>query len=244
MLNPFQQRLKKLIERAGGVVQNTFVTVPGCMLWSATEPLADAVALMHDLGIDTSQPTDVQCAEFDARLTYLSFPKEAKDGRDFVEGVSQKAHTSIFGRTFVTMLVAGVSIETELELISHPWDKDARLTSSDTKAMDQCLYRVSGEEVALQVRALNAIEDVLNREEFHVLSQYIRNRLKPCAKALVLTIGMTLTEWNWVFGSRLQREGNEPEVLEIMERLCAILHERYPLIIQTVAAYRGEQEIQ
>lgn len=240
-MNTYQLSLKHLVERAGGIVQNQFVIQPGCMIADISQPSEAMMSLMAELNIDSSQSPETQRTEFDARLTYLSFPTTPKNGGAFVESVSKQQHTSIFGRTFVTLLVAGISLETELELISHPWGNVARLTSSDTKAMDECLYRVSGEEIDSQIRALTALETILKQDEFQVLSRYIRNRLKSGAKASALTIGMTLTQWDWVLGSRLQRTGNEPEVLEIMERICAILHERFPLIIKSIATYRGEK---
>lgn len=240
-MNTFQSRLCQLVLAGGGeIVRDIYVTRPGCLLWSVTQPTSEALDLMTQMHIDSSQPDNVQLAEFDARIKYLGFPKKPKDGYAFVEGVLGKGCDSIYGRQFVTMMVAGITLETSLELVSHPSSRVARLLSSDTRAMDECLYRISARDAHEERLAIERWVWQRGNGSFRILARPIRNRMNTSARVTAMTIGMTLHEWNLVLGSRLRRESNEPEVTEIMVRICEILHEHYPLIIKMPATYRDE----
>lgn len=239
----YRATLTHLIEVGDGtVVEDRFVTRPGVLVWSVTRPTHAALAVLADLNIEPVADASTRLAAFDARLTYLSFKDTLSDETAFVSRVLKMGHDSIYDRQFVTVLVAGVSLETVMEVVSHPSARIARLTSSNTKAMDQCLYRVSPKTPRSEQLVLTSVLQALHRATLNTrLSRYVRNRLKPGARVGAFTVGMTLREWNWVLGSRLQLNGNEPEVIELMERICALLQPIAPLLIKTPAEYRGEE---
>lgn len=56
--------------------------------------------------------------------------------------VEHHQHLSVFSSVVVTFLVAGISVETTLEFVAHHEGDVARITSSNTKAMNDCYYRV------------------------------------------------------------------------------------------------------
>lgn len=240
--------LAAIIRKAGGVVDedDRFVTRPGVQIMSVSAPTKAAREIMDLLGHDTDlEPAD-RLTAFDARVTYLAFPNSGDEtGEAYLQRIHGLGHTSIWGRTFASILFAGISVETSMEIVAHPWMKVARLTTSATKAMDDPLFRLFGtqEEVAAQRRTLQSfLESRAQVDREAVGGRYAANRLDPGCKATLLHVGATLVEWNWVFGSRLVKVGNEPEVREAFALACVALHQRYPFIIERPREYGYEEE--
>ena len=243
-----RDRLIHLIERSGGQIEEgLFVTRPGCLVLAETRVTDEADALFGSLHIDQERPPYEQLGEFNARITYLSFADEPRPAGAYNEAMARKhQHLSVYGALHVTMLLAGLSVETSLELCAHREARVARLTTSRTRAMDEPLYRVTGDESerAWQrdvVRELGAVRARVvaggdprerlpdGREQF--------NRLDAGARATALTYTMSIKDFHTLFIGRLPEGGNEAEVREVCGLMCEQLAARYPLVIRTPAEY-------
>jgi hypothetical protein len=243
-----RDKLIHLIESGGGAVEDgLFVIEPACVLIATHELSPDGQQLLADLHIDRSRPPYEQFAEFNSRITYLSFPRQEGTSseaynRDMVE---KHQHLSVHGATSGTFLLAGIALETSMELIAHGEAKVARLTSSKTRAMNEPLYRLLGsaEERELQRTFIRAFLEL--RSQFEEDCQpratlegnEFFNLLNLGCKATALTYTMSLKDYHKLFIGRLPEAGNEHEVRDICARMCRILHERYPLVIRSPEEY-------
>lgn len=234
--------MHRLVRETGGAIeQERFVTRPGCMLIARTAATPAGRALMQGLNIGESADY-ADLAELGSRLTYLSFADapDAERSRAYLTKVAVEAqHLSIFGASHATFLVAGIAVETSLELVAHREARVARLTTSNTKAMDAPLFRLQGsaEAQARQRRdilaALAAFGPRADGE------RELANMQHPGSKATALTFTMCLKDFHTLFIGRLPARGNELEVREICARMCEILHTEYPLVIREPASYAG-----
>lgn len=237
------ERMIQLVEAAGGRVEDDlFVTRPGVRLLSVTELTDDGRALCDAMHIDTTRPDYEQLAELNGRITYLAFRDEPGDGAAYNQKmVNEHGHLSVHAATVATFLIAGVSVETCLELVAHTEAKVARLTSSRSKAMDRVLYRVQGsaDEQRQQRRAIViAIERGGTQDAPQSLDEREwRNRLAPAAKAVALTYTMSIKDFHKTFIGRLSPHGVELEMRETCEAMCTLLHAHYPLVVKPPAHY-------
>jgi hypothetical protein len=239
--------LIRLVEAAGGLVsEGLFVERPGIMLLAATALTPRSAELFEVMNIDIDRPEYEQLAEFNSRVTYLSFPDERSSGAaDFNRRmVKEYGHLSVHSATTATFLIAGVSVETSLELVAHSEAKVARLTSSRTRAMDQTLYRVQGAESDREAQRSLVKEAVAQRTRWLAANpapdldgREWRNRLNLGAKATALTFTMSIKDFHKTFIGRLSPHGVEAEVAEVCKAMCRALHLRYPLVIEPPEAY-------
>lgn len=244
-----KERLRKLILNSGGEIEDSiYVTKPGIRLLAATELTPSAREVFDEMNIDGSRPEYERMAEFNSRITYLSFRDEPKSSEDFNRKmVEEYGHLSVHSAYNATFLLAGVAMETCLEVIAHNEANVARLTSSRTKAMDETLYRISGDEEAIEIQKKEIVRIRNFRERGHVSHELKDdpdldhrewlNRLNIGCKAVALTCTMNIKDYHKTFIGRLSHHGVETGMREVCEGMCEILHRRYPLVIQEPSHY-------
>eukprot|EP01119_Soliformovum_irregulare_P018038 TRINITY_DN5466_c0_g1_i2.p1 TRINITY_DN5466_c0_g1~~TRINITY_DN5466_c0_g1_i2.p1 ORF type:complete len:1067 (+),score=393.58 TRINITY_DN5466_c0_g1_i2:284-3484(+) len=161
-----------------------------------------------------------------------------------VELNSQEIPKNMRGDLMATFLIAGISVETSMELIAHKEARVARLTSSKTMAMNFPLFRIQGWETWEQKRYLEGVlHQRLKFENSHAPRKSwedgneIWNITAPGCKSTALCYTMSLRDFHGVFIGRMGPHGNEKEVREIVRRMADILHEFYPDIILSADEY-------
>lgn len=228
----------KLIEAAGGTVsEDLFVEKAGVIITKVSSITEEAKSLFDIMNIDTSNTDTEQHAEFNSRITYMSFKEEKSDSRQFNKDMVEKhQHLSVYNDEYVTFLIAGVGVETSLEFIAHNEAKIARLTSSKTKSQDHPLYKVNQKNMDSQKELIK--EQISLKEKYRdiIEDREIFNINTFGSKAVSFTITMSLKDWHKTLIGRLSNNGVELEMLEIMEVIAKMLKERYPLI-NTVEEY-------
>ena len=215
------QTLRTLIESGKGEIQDSiFVTKPGCLLIAHTALAPCSGSLFNALNIDEACPNYEQFGEFNSRLTYLSFRQGKGCSVDFNHKIArQLGHLSVYAPVSATFLLAGVALETSLELVAHHEAHVARLTSSNTQAMSDPLYRVQGTptQVAAQMDFLRSVRGLWVRHQVRdikrVLSPFdeaeskqteetqktnveFNNMMLPGCKATALTYTMNLKDFH------------------------------------------------
>lgn len=231
-------KLKTLIEQSGGVVNDIFVMKPGCQLIRTTSNCAGYEELYNLCNIDMTRPEYEQNAEFAARLTYMSFPSEKKSAQQFNEDMVKKyGHLSVYGDYYVTFLLAGITIETVLELVSTSEAKVSRLTTSKTRAMDETFYRIFPDEcINEQMTIVKKFILLRNKTKDFIKDREVVNMFNLGIKVGALTFSMSIKDFHKFFIGRLSAN-NEKEMKEICAIMCDQLHALYPLVIKTSAEY-------
>lgn len=223
---------EQLVTLSGGTIKANCVTDPGCSIIAKTSVDGRAFDLISSLNVEVSKPSYEVLGELNAKITYLS----TTDRQDYLKDLVDKSgHLSIFSSFYVTFLIAGISVETALELIAHREARVARLTTSATKAMDHPFYYLDPEFGPYQMTYIKNLP--LSNPS---LSPEMRNVLHPCTKATALTYTMNLKDFHSTFIGRLPAFGNERGVRQIMSKMCNLLHKDYPLVIKDVATYQGK----
>jgi adenylate kinase family enzyme len=155
-----------------------------------------------------------------------------------------------------TFLLAGVSVETSLELIAHSEASVARLTTSRTSAMDHPLYTLDGDvpaepQIEYIAKAVKQHQDFFDqrhglRDTFSKKLSAVEERksaaewfnvVQPGNKATVLSYTMRLCDFNKLFIGRLPVAGNENGVRHVLGRVCDKLHSIYPHVIRSREEY-------
>jgi thymidylate synthase ThyX len=230
-----------VVETGGAIEHDRFVTRPGCMLVASTTATPRGRALMTALNIGPGEDY-ADLAELGSRLTYLAFkdsPPDATRSAEYLTKIALEAqHLSIFGASHATFLIAGIAVETSLELVAHREARVARLTTSNTKAMDAPLFRLQGtpEAQAAQRREILAM---LGARSSEIETRELSNMQNPGSKVTALTFTMCLKDFHTLFIGRLPEKGNEIEMREICTRMCEDLHAAFPFVIREPAFYAG-----
>jgi thymidylate synthase ThyX len=248
VMTRYKEKMKQLISQADGTIEEElFVTKPGIVLLSATENSVAGKQINEDFFIDSSRPEYEQRAEFKSRITYLAFRDEAKKSASYNEKMAKEyQHLSVHGSTHIEFLIAGIALETSLELIAHNEATVGRLTSSNTKAMDDTLYRIQGNKKQ-RVWQKSFIKDFLTLRnkyyeetlpvDFSRSDREFWNMANIGMKCTALTYSMSLKNFHKLFIGRLSPHGNEEEIQEVCKILCEQLHQEYPLVIQKAEDY-------
>jgi thymidylate synthase ThyX len=233
----YEYSLKTLITETNGVVEGQHVLTPGCKIIRRTANTVFTDKLFDLVNIDDCRPEYEQNAEFASRLTYLSFRKEENNSEEYNRHmVEDLGHLSVYSDYYVTFLIAGVTIETVLELVAHTEAKVSRLTTSKTKAMSETLYRVfGGEEEA--IKKFTDLRDSYRKSDLFK-NREIFNMFNLGTKVSALTFAMNLKDFHKFFIGRLPTN-NEVELREIATMMCKQLHELYPLVIRDPSYYIG-----
>jgi hypothetical protein len=241
---PAPDWMRTLVESTGGCVEDErFVVSPGCMIIASTVVSKECELLLAELNIRADQPDYRRLAELNARLTYLSFKEteyEANADRFLDRLAREHQHLSVFAGTSVTFLLAGISVETSMELLAHHEARVARVTTSNTKAMDRPLFRLQGDRITRDrqkeaILALLAVRHPLvanSEREFYNINN-------PGSKVTAITFTMTLKDYHTLFIGRLPLAGNETEVREVCGLMCNRLAAAYPLVIRPRESYVG-----
>lgn len=122
---------------------------------------------------------------------------------------------------FITFLIAGISIETSMELIAHKEAMVARLTTSKTTAMLNPLYRVMNKNSKIQKHIIK--EYIMNIPKYD-LNMETRNMLNPGNKSTILLYTMKIIDYHRLFIGRAPKNGNEYEVREVVQLMHNCLH--------------------
>ena len=252
-MNSFKKNHIKLITSTGGTVSDdTYVTKPGVAI-TKVSALTDAAKLVFEtMNINTQNSEAEQSAEFNSRITYLSF-KDEKDLTNRLNSnmVNKFQHLSVYNDEYITFLISGTAVETELEFIAHNEASVARLTSSKTNAQNEPLYKLISfdtSEEMLDIQKTMILKNIEMREELvakHGTDFLLKNKnnrevfnlLNIGSKAVSFTITMSLKEWHKTLIGRLSHSGVELDMLEIMEMVAGQLKDRYPEVIKTIPEY-------
>lgn len=225
--------LKTIIEKSGGIVEGSIVKKPGVMITSVSKNTVEAEELFKSLNLNMNEYPH---AEFNGRLTYLNFKDEVDKG--YVDRmVNQHKHLSVFNDVQITVLVAGVSIEAELEFVAHNEATVSRLTSSRTVAQNNPLYILTCEKEKNFLTEFNKLKDSYLFESSNKDELESKNMVALCSKAVAFTISMSLKNWHKTFIGRLSHEGVEREVREVCATISELIRKDYPVIIKTVEEY-------
>lgn len=245
--NYFEKLSELILSIGGNIEDDIFVTKPGCVILNKNSITQSGQKIYQQFNIDQLRPEYEQIAEFKSRITYLAFKDTLSNSKEYNEKMAKEyQHLSVHAATQVELLIAGISLETALELIAHSEAKVGRLTSSKTKAMNKTLYRVQGTEaekayqknfIVKFLKLKETCEGALNPRELSKAGDEFTNILNLGSKVTVLTYSMSLKDFHKLFIGRLSSHGNETEVQEICSIMCEQLHRDYPLVIRSVEEY-------
>ena len=218
------------------------------MLTKKSSVTSQASDLFNKMNIDIEQSEAETHAEFNSRLTYLSFKDEKEDATGYHEMmIKTLGHRSIFNDEIVTFLIAGCSIETLIEFMAHNEATIARLTSSKTKSQNKPLYRLrtkgfSEDFINLQMNMITQNE--LMREKYESMidstnaeESEIFNIQTLGSKAVSFTITMSIKDWHKTLIGRLSNHGVESEMIEILNDITDLLNVEYPNFFESKEAY-------
>lgn len=244
-MNKFQKKHITLIENAGGKVDGIFVEEVGVMLTKKSLVSNQALKLFEDLNIDIDRPSPEQHAEFNSRLTYLSFKDKQTSSENYNNKmIHEFGHRSVYNDEHVTFLIAGCSIETMLEFIAHNEATIARLTSSKTNAQNDTLYRIITKGVSQKFIEVQKNMVLSYMTNVSVLSNpqnetenEITNILNLGNKAMSFTMCMSIKDWHKTLIGRLSVHGVETEMLDILEKIVDILKHEYPTFFNSKEGY-------
>ncbi len=245
-MNKYKRIHSELILKAGGIVEeDLFVTKVGVLLTKKSNITSQAKDIFNQLNIDTNVSESEQHAEFNSRLTYLSFKTENSSSSEYNRKMIQEyGHRSVYNDEYVTFLIAGCSVETMLEFIAHNEATVARLTSSKTNAQNETLYRIQENNLSNDFIEFqkNMVKEYLSKlktmcNPTNDIENEICNVLNLGNKAVSFTITMNIKDWHKTMIGRLSKHGVEYEMLEIMESILDILKKEYPLFFNTKEEY-------
>jgi len=225
----YQELHKKLILNVGGVVEDNIVIEPGVKIIAKTE-LTDCGRKIFDEMNVFSLP------DFNSKITYLNFKN-----KNLEEIVSNIGHLSIYNDTYVTILIAGISVEAELELVAHNEVKIARLTSSRTKAQLKPLFVLPKSYKNQKEKFKEYINKMLELRKSILKKPETKDELEAYNylpyKAVSLTMSASLKDWHKIMIGRLSYEGVEIEVQEIFKKINNELKKEYPSLIKDIDWY-------
>ena len=244
-MNKFQKKHIDLITQSGGSVNDIFVDDIGVMLTKKTSVTQNALNLFESLNIDIHREPFEQHAEFNSRLTYLSFKDEISSSEEYNRKmIHEFGHRSVYNDELVTFLIAGCSVETMLEFIAHNEATVARLTSSKTNAQNETLYRIrnkglSEEFINIQKQMVKTyLKEVATLSTpKNSIENEITNILNLGNKAVSFTITMSIKDWHKTLIGRLSHHGVETEMLEILEKIVDVLKVEYPIFFNSKEEY-------
>jgi len=212
---------------------------PGVIITKQSRLTEKSKELFQLMNIDTTEDEASQHAEFNSRITYLSFKDEKKSSRKYNDAmINEYGHLSVYNDEYITFLISGVSVETELEFIAHNEATVARLTSSKTNAQNEPLFRVmKDEDTYLQKQLINEQIALKNSYKDNFKNQEIFNMNTFGTKAVSFTITMSLKDWHKTMIGRISHHGVELEMIEVMEEVAKKLKKQYPYLIKDIEEY-------
>ncbi|MEO2202440.1 hypothetical protein ABGV42_01635 [Paenibacillus pabuli] len=178
----------------------------------------EALRLFDSLNISKEQSNEDRLGDFTARITYLSFPTREYSPQNYKNKLLSMGHSSPWSLKTISILVVGLSIETVLEFVSGYANRSGRLTSSDTKAMNNPYY-YTGNNARLEsligdfVRWRNSLDttDLTLNES---------NQFQLASKCSAIVVSMEPQEWEELLDSRLDPDTHcEIEYENILKRI-------------------------
>ena len=228
----YQEMHKRLIIESSGIVENNIIIEPGVKIIAKTELTDFSKKLFEEIFI-SSLP------DLNSKITYMNFVE-----KNLEDIVSKLGHLSIYNDTYVSILITGISVEAELELIAHNEAKIARLTSSRTKAQEEPLfvlpdsYKNKMKEFESYINGIislrnSTFDNPKNKDELEAYN-YLP------FKAVSLNMSMSLKDWHKTMIGRLSNEGVEIEIQKIFKKINQELRKEYPNIIKDVDWYYSQ----
>ena len=220
---------EKLIISAGGKIEDGIVLEPGVALLAKTELSQKGKEIFEKLNV-------YSIPDFNSKITYMNFVD-----KNLENIVSNLGHLSIYNDTYITFLIAGISLEAELELVAHNEAKIARLTSSRTKAQLEPLFVIPEAYKNNVINFKKYINEILKIRNTLFESPNNKDELEAYNnlpyKAVSLTMSMSLKDWHKTMIGRLSNEGVEIEVQNIFKKIHSILKKNYPTFIKDIEWY-------
>ncbi len=250
-MNKFKERHIKLIENAGGVItEDLFVEKVGVVITKKPTLTEAAEKLFDAMNIDDTESDAAQHAEFNSRLTYLSFKDEKSSSKNYNHKmIKEHGHRGVYNDEQITVLISGCSIETMIEFLAHNEATVARLTSSKTTAQDEPLYRVqtksiSDDFIETQKNMIRSFETTRLKNRIFIdeksdIEKEIYNIMNIGNKAVSFTISMSIKDWHKTLIGRLSNSGVETEMIEILSDLTDQLFNEYPFFFNSKEEYFG-----
>lgn len=254
LMSEYREKMVALVEASGGIVtENLFVEKPGVMVLSTQDAVSEGAKIVFNkMHIWSGQSPEDQLAEFIARITYFSFPNDAHDSESASKHLHtllrNSGHTSPYevAKLRPNVLVAGIAIETMLEIIANKY-AIGRICSSRTDAMKNPLFRIPNAPPSLQekirsfIRETEKIHTVFNnalhRENFGALTakdqKEIINMGHSGYKAGYMVIAADVDFWNQklerrladkIDGVELELRGVLKQILYELLKVCPAIH--------------------
>lgn len=179
----------------------------------------EAIRLFDNLNISKEQSNEDRLGDFTARITYLSFPTRKYSPQNYKNRLLSLGHSSPWNLKTISILVVGLSIETVLEFVSGYANRSGRLTSSDTKAMNNPYYFTGGNEsleclVGDFVKWRNSLDTTTN------LTLNESNQFHLANKCSAIVVSMEPQEWEELLDARLDPDTHcEVEYQNILKRI-------------------------
>jgi hypothetical protein len=225
----YKKMHQQLIVANGGKVEDKFVIEHGISLIAKTELTKNGKNMFDAMNV-------FSLPDFNSKITYLNF-----GDKNLEKIVTNMGHLSIFNDTYVTILIAGVSLETALELIAHNEFKIARLTSSRTKAQLEPMFVVPFAYKNKIEKFKEYINGLLSMREKYFDKPIDKNEMEAYNnlpyKAISLTMSGNLKDWHKTMIGRLSDDGVEVEVQEIFKKINKILKNEFPTLIKDIDYY-------
>ena len=96
-MTKYQRIHQQIIEGAHGIVEDIFVLKTGVLLTKKSSVTWKAQQWFDQLNIDTERPAYEQHAEFNSRLTYLSFRDKKESSATYNERmIKEYGHRSVY----------------------------------------------------------------------------------------------------------------------------------------------------
>lgn len=245
-MDKYKKKHKSIILKSGGQVEDDlFVTKVGVLMTKKSRVTKEAIDLFEDLNIDQDTLECEQHAEFNSRITYLSFKDKKTSSKEYNNMmINELGHRSVYNDEHVTFLISGCSLETMLEFVAHNEATVARLTSSKTFSQNDTLYRIqtkglSEEFIQYQKDTVLKFVSMFRKEDnkLNELENEINNILNLGNKAVSFTITMSIKDWYKTIIGRLSHHGVENEMIEIVEEILSILQKEYPFFFKSKEEY-------
>ncbi|WP_299462360.1 FAD-dependent thymidylate synthase [uncultured Microscilla sp.] len=233
----YQQMHKQMIVAANGIVDDIFVLKTGVLITKKSRVTAEAKQLFDQMNIDTTRPVYEQHAEFNSRLTYLSFKDQQESAAAYNQRLIQEyGHRSVYNDEHVTFLIAGCALETSLEFVAHNEATIARLTSSKTNAQNNPFFKLLGypHQPEYLEKQKQVVAQYLEQKD---KANELTNILAPGNKATSFTISMSIKDWHKTLIGRLSLHGVETDMRQVMEEVARQLKVNYPLFFNTIEEY-------
>jgi adenylate kinase family enzyme len=225
------QLKRDILIKSGAEIENDiFVIKPGISI------IAETKTENNNLFYNEENSDYVKLGGFSAKICYMS----EKTEKELCEDMAKYNHYSIYNGIYITFLIAGVSIETMIELMSHKESSISRQTTSKTISQNMPYYRVQGtfEQIELQKKYILEYLKLKKsyEQEFKKTNQIPEffNMLDLGCKCACFEYTMSLKDLRKTITSRILKFGNETEVRYVFMKILDILYNKYPICFRDI----------